>query len=139
MKYIYPAIFTLDKSDKAFPNGVYQVKFVDLDTCYTFGNTLEEAYENAADALNLALWDLEERKAAIPAATAVSEVHCGTDAFVSLVTADTLEYRKQYDTKAVRKSLTIPRWLDTLAQENNINFSNILKRALLKELNISPQ
>ena len=100
---------------------------------------MTEAYENAEDALNLTLWDLEERKDAIPVSTEVNKITCAEGSFVSLVAADTLAYRKQYDTKSVNKTLSIPRWLDTLARENNVNFSNILQRALLKELNISPQ
>ena len=130
MKYIYPAIFT------PIENGAYLVKFPDIEGCYSDGLTLQEAYINAEDVLNLMLWELEESKTAVPVASLPQAVSVEKGAFISLISADTLAYRKLYDTKAVKKTLTIPRWLDTLAHEHNINFSNILQNALVKELGI---
>lgn len=137
MKYVYPAVFTFDKTDENFPNGIYLVEFPDLDGCYTFGETLEKAYEMAEDVLNLTLWDLEEEKAEIPVPTNLKDIKCDENSFASLVSADTLTYRKLHDTKAVKKTLSIPRWLDTIAQERGVNFSNILQQALMKELNVT--
>ena len=59
MKYISPAIFTEEE------DGIL-VDFPDLPNCYTDGATIEEAFENAEDALALALWHLEEERADIP-------------------------------------------------------------------------
>ena len=136
MKYIYPAVFTFDTSDENFPNGVYLVNFPDLDACHTFGNTLEEAYNMAEDVLNLTLWDMEESKENIPAPSNPQNIKCNENSFVSLISADTLAYRKLYDKKAVKKTLTIPAWLNNLALERNVNFSNILQNALIKELGV---
>lgn len=137
MKYVYPAIFTLDKTDTSFPDGVYLVEFPDLEGCYTFGETLEKAYEMAEDVLSLTLWDLEENKVQIPTPSNLKDLKCDENSFASLVSADTLAYRKLHDTKAVKKTISIPRWLDTIAQERGVNFSNILQQALMKELNVS--
>ncbi len=137
MKYVYPAIFTLDKTDTSFSDGVYLVEFPDLEGCYTFGETLEKAYEMAEDVLSLTLWDLEENKVQIPTPSNLKDLKCDENSFASLVSADTLAYRKLHDTKAVKKTLSIPRWLDTIAQERGVNFSNILQQALMKELNVS--
>lgn len=136
MKYIYPAIFTLDTTDENFPNGVYLVKFPDLDACHTFGNTLDEAYTMAEDLLSLTLWDMEEDKENIPTPSNPKDIKCDENSFVSLISADTIAYRKLYDKKAVKKTLSIPAWLNNLALEKNINFSNILQNALMKELGV---
>ncbi len=136
MKYIFPAVFTLDTTDENYPNGVYLVNFPDLEGCYTDGETIEEAYKMAEDVLNLTLWDMEEDKKEIPKPSNPKEFKCDDNSFVSLVTADTLEYRKKYDKEAVRKNLSIPKWLNNLALERNINFSNVLQNALMRELGI---
>lgn len=129
MKYVYPATFT--PSEEGFI-----VKFPDLESCYTDGKDMVEAFTNAEDVLNLVLWDMEEAKKDIPAPSSPKAVLCDENSFVSLVSADTLVYRKLHDTKAVKKTLTIPRWLDTIALEKNINFSNVLQNALIEELGI---
>lgn len=136
MKYIFPAVFTLDMTDENYPNGVYLVNFPDLEGCYTDGETIEEAYKMAEDVLNLTLWDMKEDKKEIPKPSNPKEFKCDDNSFVSLVTADTLEYRKKYDKEAVRKNLSIPKWLNNLALERNINFSNVLQNALMRELGI---
>lgn len=130
MKYIYPAIFEQDN------NKIYLVSFPDLDGCYTDGKTLEEALENAEDLLNLKLWDMEEKEEDIPVPSDPRKIKTAKTEFISLISADTLAYRKLYDKKSVKKTLSIPRWLDNLAIENNVNFSNILQNALKKQLNV---
>ena len=137
MKYIFPAIITYTKDDAAFPNGVYEVSFPDLAGCLTFGETMEEAFINAQDALNGMLWTLEDDKEqTIPKPTNFKSVKHDENSVVTLVEADTLEYRKKYDTKAVKKTLTIPAWLNTKAMESGVNFSNVLQEALLKRLGL---
>ena len=137
MKYTYAARFTYVSDDDTYPNGVYEVQFIDFDTCFTFGETITEALENAEDVLNLHLWNLEEQKAEIKAPTNIKDIQQDEDSFISLVSADTFEYRKLHDTKAVRKTVSIPRWLDTMAAQHNLNYSNIFQNALMKEINVS--
>lgn len=129
-KYIYPAIFT---KEGAF----YTVCFPDLEGCYTQGDSLQDAYEMASDVLCLTLYNLEEEKASIPPASETSAIKTGKDEFVSLVACDTLEYRQYYDNKAVKKTLTIPAWLNTMSEREGINFSAVLQAALKRELNIT--
>lgn len=129
-KYLYPAVF---KKDGAF----YTVEFPDLEGCYTQGDDVQDAYDMAADVLCLTLYNLEERGAAIPAPSAVSAVPAGADAFVSLVSCDTLEYRKFYDNRAVKKTLTIPAWLNAMSEREGVNFSAVLQAALKSELHIT--
>lgn len=129
MKYVYPAIFTNE------PDGV-SVTFPDLPNCATSGETLPEALEMAADALALVLYDMEEDGIDIPQATDIRAVNTDENAFVSLITCDTLEYRKMFDSKAVKKTLTIPSWLNKAAERENINFSAVLQSALRAQLNL---
>lgn len=130
MKYVYPAVFT--------KNGeFYEVNFPDLESCYTQGETLEEAFEMASDILCLTLYNLEEQKAQIPAASDIKSIRTNENEFVSLVSCDTIEYRQFYDNKAVKKTLTIPSWLNTMSEREGINFSAVLQNALKKELRIT--
>ena len=54
-----------------------------------------------------------------------------------MICCDTIEYRKMYDNKAVKKTLTIPAWLNTMAENNNINFSLVLQNALKQQLGVN--
>ena len=129
MKYIYPAVFTEEK------DGIL-VDFPDLPNCYTDGATIEEAFENAEDALALALWHLEEECADIPVPSAPAALTVPKSASVALVRADTLPVRQMNDTRTVCKNVTLPGWMDTLAREHNINFSKLLQTAIRKECGI---
>lgn len=129
MKYIYPAIFTEEE------DGIL-VDFPDLPNCYTDGTNLEEAFENAEDALALALWHLEEERADIPVPSAPAALTVPKSASVALVRADTLPVRQMNDMRTVRKNVTLPSWMDTLARERNINFSKLLQNAIRKECGI---
>ena len=129
-KYIYPAIFA---KEGAF----YTVRFPDLESCYTQGDSIQDAYEMASDVLCLTLYNLEENKADIPPASETSAIKVGKDEFVSLVACDTLEYRQYYDNRAVKKTLTIPAWLNTMSEREGINFSAVLQAALKNELHIT--
>ena len=126
--FVFPAIFTYDKVDK-----VYLVSFVDLEGCSTFGKTIDEAYVMAQDALGLYLSDLIEfPEPTIP----FSNVKLNPNQFISLVEVDLVAHRKKHSDVAVKKTLTIPTWLNTLAEKNDINFSQTLQKALKEELNI---
>lgn len=128
-KYVYPAIFTPEESG-------YSIRFPDFESCYTSAVTLEEGMEMANDVLCLTLYGLEEDGREIPKASSVKEIETTGEEFVSLVACDTIEYRKFYDNRAVKKTLTIPAWLNTMAERQGINFSMTLQAALKHELNI---
>ena len=129
-KYIYPAVFAAEAE------GGYSISFPDLECCYTSAETLEEGMENANDVLTLMLYDMEERQVPIPEASNIRELSTADGEFTTLIYADTLEYRKFFDSKAVKKTLSIPAWLNTIAEREEINFSAVLQKALKAELNI---
>ena len=129
MKYKYPALII--KEDDGFV-----VEFPDLEDAFTQGDTWEEAFENAEDVLNLVLWNREEKNIPIPKPASLEAIEVPAKATLALIKADTIEYRKLHDTKSVRKNVSIPSWLNTLAINKNINFSNLLQNALMHELGI---
>ncbi len=132
-KYVYQAIFTPEEE------GGYSVRFPDIQNCFTGSETLAGAMEMANDVLCLMLYDLEQSNAEIPAASSVAAMQSQTEEgeFVTLISCDTIAYRKFYDSRAVKKTLSIPSWLNDMAERAGINFSGTLQEALKQQLNIS--
>lgn len=128
-KYVFPAVFTTED------DGQYSIEFPDLKNCYTQGDNLQDAYDMASDVLCLCLYNLEEKGETIPAPSNPEDIKV-SDGFVALIGADTLEYRMFYDNKAVKKTLSIPQWLNTLAEREGVNFSYVLQTALKEKLGI---
>jgi len=129
-KYIYPAIFQKEETG-------YSVFFPDLKGCQTEGDTLEEALFMAKDALSLYLFDLEEDKKTIPSPSNPTEIQLTENQFISIIDCDMLEYRKKYDCRAVKKTLSIPNWLNSLAEDSDVNYSQLLQSALKEYLKVS--
>ncbi len=127
-KYAYPAVFTKEKE------GGYSICFRDLEGCYTCGDSIEEGLEMAEDVLALALYGYETNGKKIPEPSLLSEIALAPNEFVSYVKCDTMEYRKMYNSKAVKKTLTIPEWLNEEAMAAGINFSQVLQEALIARI-----
>ena len=127
-KYVYPAIFTPEE------DGSYSIVFPDLEGCYTCGDNLEDGIEMAEDALALVLYGYEKdgRESPVPSARSAFSVS-GND-FVNFIACDTMKYRKMYNNKAVKKTLTIPEWLNEAASSMGLNFSQILQEALIQKV-----
>ena len=126
MKLIYPAIFTpcLEKEG-------YTVIVPDLPGCISEGDSLLDAIDMATDAASgWVLGELEDGNP-IPAATPAEQLVVETGSFSNLLVLDMDAYAEKYGEKAVRKNITIPAWLNTYGEKNNINFSKVLQEALL--------
>lgn len=129
-KYIYPAIFHREEV------GGYSVDFPDLLGCVSEGDTLSEALEMAQDALGIYLYTLRQDSKTFPVAADPSDIVTSGKDFITLVEWDEIAYLKKIDSKAVKKTLTIPSWLNQLAEEHNVNFSQVLQEALKEQLKI---
>lgn len=116
--------------------GGYSVFFPDLPGCYTQGDTLDEAISMAEDALGLYLYTLKADKKAFPPATNPADIETSGRDFTTLITWDEAAYLRRVDNRSVKKTLTIPAWMDTLARERNINFSQLLQNAIRRECGI---
>lgn len=128
-KLFYPAVF--HKAEE----GGFWVSFPDLPECMTQGDDLQEAYEMASDALGLAITSRMEEKAELPAASDPSGVVTEEDAFCVLVEFDLLAYRKRNSSRAVKKTVSIPEWLNEEAVSLNLSFSQVLQDALIARIN----
>ena len=128
-KYVYPAVFTREKE------GNYSVIFKDLEGCYTGGDTLEEALYMAEDVLAFTLYDYEVEGKTIPEADSNIELKDGE--FINYIRCDTEEYHRMNNNRAVKKTLSIPEWLNEKAVAAGINFSQVLQEGLKERLNIT--
>lgn len=126
-RYIYPAIF--DYAD----DGI-SVEFPDLPGCLTCGDTDEEAFRMAREAMALHLYGMEEDKEQIPTPSKVSDIKIADNQTLVLIEAWMPPFRHEIENRAVKKTLTIPKWLDDLGKEHQVNYSQILQDALKKHL-----
>ena len=130
MKYVYPAIFT------PLENGKYFIKVPDLPGCVTEGNDLADSIDMVQDAISMWLCDAEDCKENIPDASRVFDLRCEKFEFINHISVDTSEYRNLRDSRAIKKTLTIPNWLNTKAEKAGINFSQVLQEALKERLKV---
>lgn len=127
-KHAYPATFTIEES------GLIAVDFPNFDNCFTCGNNIPDALEMAADVLALTLCDIEKNGAQAPAPSNIKSIEAPASGFVSMVYCDTVAYLRKTDNRAVKKTLSIPSWLNEAAERRGVNFSSTLQRALMQEL-----
>ena len=123
----YPAIFHPEDV------GGYSVSVPDIEGCFTQGDTMDEAVEMAQDAIGLMLEDCAE----IPQASTPAQLHLEAGDFVVVIPFDALAYKRRHDNRSVKKTLSIPSWLNEEAEAAHLNFSGILQEALKAKLKIS--
>ncbi len=136
MLSVYPACFLREE------NG-YSVIFPDLDLA-TCGETIDEAMAMAVDCLAGRLHWLKQDGEVIPEPSPMNSIDPAAiskeleiepeEAFVNMVSVDAEAYAKEHFDKSVRKTLTIPAWLNSAALEMNLNFSQVLQEALLAKV-----
>ena len=132
MKLIYPAIFS---PLEEMPG--YCVTFPDLPGCVTQGSNLEEAITMAADAASGWVLDEWEDGNPTPESSRLSDIITeNAEDFVNLIVLDMDSYAEKYGQKAIRKNCTIPAWLNTMSEREEINFSAVLQEALKERLGI---
>lgn len=126
-KYFYPALFS--KEGKA-----YNVKFIDFDDIYTFGEGFDDAYYMAQDALYAML---PEYKDNLPMPTLdYMKIKTKEGEFITMVELNPIEHEKRISSKTVKTTVTMPLWLKDLAEKKGLNFSKILQDSIKNELNL---
>lgn len=128
-RLFYPAVF--HKADE----GGFWVSFPDIPECLTQGDDMQQAYEMAAEALGLSLTTMKESGEEIPAASVPEEIEI-EDGFLVVVEFNMEEYLRKHCSRAVKKTLSIPEWLNEAAIRQNINFSQVLQEALMQKINM---
>ena len=126
MKLTYPACFYKDTNDS------YAVVIPDLPGCVSGGDTIADAILMATDAASGWVLDELEDGKSIPTASELKDIILEDDGFVSMLVLDMDFYTEKYGSKAIRKNLTIPAWLNTFAESNHINFSQLLQDSLME-------
>lgn len=128
MRYVYPVVFKQEENQ-------YSVSVPDLDGCFTFGDSLFEAIEMARDAMAMWLCKAEDNNEVLPQASKAEDIKTN-GGFVNFIDVDTQEYRRLNDNRAIKKTLSVPSWLNAKAERAGINFSQVLQDALKIKLNI---
>lgn len=128
-KYAYPAIFHFNQDD-----GSYTVTFPDLPGCITEGKDLADALYMAGDAAAMWLCYTEDQKEPLPPPTAPPAVEAPE--FVNYIFADLDEYRRKYNSRTVKKTISLPGWLNDQAVQAGINFSRFFQDALKEHLHL---
>ncbi len=128
-KIFYPACFYLEDG------GAYSVIFPDLNSA-TCGKDLEQAIYMAEDLLGGLLVSAQDDGETVAPPTDAGKVKADEypNGFVTLIGVDVDNYRKRL--KSVKKTLTIPEWLNEAAVRQNINFSAVLQDALKQQLGL---
>lgn len=129
-KLFYPAIFHVAEE------GGFWITFPDFPECMTQGDNMQDAYEMAVDALGLALTSREQEKQEIPVASELNQIAVGKDEYCVIIEFDMLAYKKRTNFKAVKKTLTIPEWLNEEAVALGVNFSQVLQEALIRKIGL---
>ena len=127
MKIIYPAILTpcVDKEG-------FTIEIPDLKGCVSEGDNLEEAIQMGTDAAcGYIISEIEDGNE-LPKPTNQSKIKLKKNQLTSLVVCDTEAYEEKYSSKIIRKNVSIPAYLNTFGEIHNINFSKVLKDALIK-------
>ncbi|MDX9917966.1 MAG: type II toxin-antitoxin system HicB family antitoxin [Gudongella sp.] len=128
-RYIFPAIIALD-------DGIYEVKFPDIYNCFTFGENLEDALDSARDVLELCIYDMEQDGIEIPRASKMEDINLCDGESVTWINVWMSPVRDKMENKSIKKTLTIPKWLNDIGVENELNFSQILQTAIKEKLGI---
>lgn len=127
--YIYPAIFNYAA------DGI-SISFPDLPGCNTCGANDEEAFYMAKDALGLYIACSEEAGEMLQEPSNLNEIKLKENERVILVEVNMPLFRDAIENVAIKKTLTIPKWINDLAEKNKVNFSRVLQSALKEQLGI---
>ena len=127
-KLFYPALFHQSEE------GGFWVSFPDFPECLTDGDNMEDAYEMAFDALGLTISDRLQNGEVLPAPSSFENISVDPGSFLVVVEFDKLAYNRKHNSKAVKKTLSIPEWLNEEAIALGVNFSQVLQEALMQKI-----
>jgi len=127
--YIYPAILN-------YTENVISIEFPDLPGCLPCADTSEEAARNAKEALGLHLWGMEKDNDSIPEPTDIFDLEYSNAEIPLLVEVFMPPIRDRLNNKYVKKTLSIPQWLNVEAERAGVNFSLILQNGLKDYLHL---
>lgn len=127
-KYIYPCVVYEE-------DGIYYADFRDFNGCFTDGESLEELIINAKDVLEGTLFTLLKNNLEIPEPT-MKKIELKGNEFLVYVDVWLTPIINKIKNQTVKKTLTIPKWLNDEAEKRSVNFSSLLQTALKQYLDI---
>lgn len=127
--YIYPAVFT-------YEDGAIAISFPDIEGCFSCADNDAQAVYYAKEVLALCLYGMEEDKIEIPEPTDISKIPLEDNQRIFAIDVWMPYHRADIKTAYVKKTLTIPNWLNVLAEKNNVNFSKLLQQSLIEYLGV---
>lgn len=128
MKYVFPSFISKDEESETF-----KVYFPDFPDCSAEGKDFQDACFEAWKALGCYLYNLDKNKKPIPQDEYFSNPTLRATVPIEV---DLAEIRRILDIELINKSLRIPKWLDSMAKEKKINFSQTLRDALKEKLGV---
>ena len=127
--YIFPA--TVEKTTANY--GVY---FSDFPGCVAIADTLDDVLQLAREGLALHLWGIEQDDGEIPAPSPIEHIKTNHNEIICLLDINMFEIRNKMNNRSVKKTLTVPWYLNEIAEKKKINFSQVLQAALRERLGI---
>ena len=128
--YIFPAVF------HSAEDGI-SITFPDLPGCLPCAQTMEEAFANAKEALQLHVFGMEEDGEDIPIPSQVAAISLKKGESLAMIEAWMPPFREKMSNKSTSKTVTIPRWLDVIAKREKVNYSHIFQEALKSYLGVA--
>lgn len=129
VRYTFPCILT-------YENDSISAAFPDLKECYAVGSDEEEIFYNAKESLGLHLYALEIKGGPIPSPASLQDLKTNKNEVITFIEVFMPLFRKHEKETIVKKTLTIPEWLNKAALKEDINFSKVLQEALKQKLGI---
>ncbi len=128
-RYSFVAIF--DIAD----DGI-SIEFPDLPGCLPCADTLDEAVDNAREALGLHLWGLEQDNEEIPTPTTIQNIQLKKNQVPAVIDVFMPAFRDKLNNRFVKKTLSLPAWLADLADKDGVNCSKVFQNALAEYLGV---
>ncbi|MEA4845902.1 MAG: type II toxin-antitoxin system HicB family antitoxin [Clostridiaceae bacterium] len=127
--YVYPAVLTQYEDNIG-------ITFPDLPGCVSNSGNMDGVVKNAREALSLHLFGMEEDNIEIPSPSPANKIELNKNEMLLLVDVYMPLYRQAIQGTTVKTTVTMPQWLKVLAEENNVNFSQLLQVSLKNYLGI---
>jgi predicted RNase H-like HicB family nuclease len=130
MKYVYPVILSPEEDSG------YCVYAPDIPGCVTEADTLIDGIEKIREGLCGILFVYERDGMPVPSPSSFDAIETENGDMITFVDADVGEYRRRVGSKAVRRTISIPEWMDDAATQAGVSLSQITQDALRHTLNL---
>lgn len=129
-RYSFIAVFTIAD------DGI-SITFPDLPGCLPCADTIDEAVENAREALGLHLWGMEQDNESIPEPTTIQDIQLSENEVPAVIDVFMPTFRDKLNNRFVKKTLSLPAWLADMADKDGVNCSKVFQTALMEYLGVS--